>query len=72
MGRLRSEQATRDRHAIRGYLSTATKHGVHVLTAIHDALAGQYVTGATGWGSGPKLRCLAPAAWPSLARCIAR
>jgi transposase len=39
-GRLRSEQATRDRYAIRGYISTAAKHGTHVLTAIHDALAG--------------------------------
>jgi len=39
-GRLRSEQATRDRYAIRGYISTAAKHRAHVLTAIHDALAG--------------------------------
>jgi transposase len=39
-GRLRSEQVTRDRYAIRGYISTVAKHGVHVLTAIHDALAG--------------------------------
>jgi hypothetical protein len=39
-GRLRSEQATRNRYAIRGYISTVTKHGAHVLTAIHDALAG--------------------------------
>ena len=39
-GRLRSEQATRDRYAIRGYISTVAKHGGHVLTAIHDALAG--------------------------------
>jgi transposase len=39
-GRLRSEQATRDRYAIRGYISTAGKHGAHVLTAIHDALTG--------------------------------
>jgi hypothetical protein len=39
-GRLRSEQATRDRYAVRGYISTAAKHGAHVLTAIHDALAG--------------------------------
>jgi transposase len=39
-GRLRSEQATRDRYAIRGYISTAAKHGAHVLTAIYDALAG--------------------------------
>jgi transposase len=39
-GRLRSEQATRNRYAIRGYISTVAKHGAHVLTAIHDALAG--------------------------------
>jgi transposase len=39
-GRLRSEQVTRDRYAIRGYISTASKHGACVMTAIHDALAG--------------------------------
>jgi transposase len=39
-GRLRSLQATRDRYAIRGYLSTAAKHGRDTLTTIHDALAG--------------------------------
>ncbi len=39
-GRLRSEQVTRDRYAIRGYISTVAKHGAHVLTAIYDALAG--------------------------------
>jgi len=39
-GRLRSEQVTRDRYAIRGYISTAAKHGAHVLTALRDALAG--------------------------------
>ncbi|MDQ2816327.1 MAG: IS66 family transposase [Actinomycetota bacterium] len=39
-GRLRSEQVTRDRYAIRGYISTVAKHGAHVLTAIHDALGG--------------------------------
>src|SRR6266478_1410051 len=39
-GRLRSGAATRDRYAIRGYISTVAKHGVHVLTAIHEALAG--------------------------------
>jgi transposase len=39
-GRLRSEQTTRDRYAIRGYISTVSKHGAHILTAIHDALAG--------------------------------
>ena len=39
-GRLRSLQATRDRYAIRGYASTARKHGINALTAIRDALAG--------------------------------
>jgi transposase len=39
-GRLRSEQVTRDRYAIRGYISTVAKHGTPVLTAIHGALAG--------------------------------
>jgi hypothetical protein len=38
-GRLRSEKTTRDRYAIRGYASTAAKHGVAVFTAIRDALA---------------------------------
>jgi hypothetical protein len=38
--RLRSEKATRDRYAIRGYASTAVKHGVAVFTAIRAALAG--------------------------------
>ena len=39
-GRLRSEKTTRDRYAIRGYASTAVKHGIDVFTAIRDALAG--------------------------------
>ncbi len=39
-GRLRSETTTRHRYAIRGYASTAAKHGHHVFTAIRDALAG--------------------------------
>jgi transposase len=39
-GRLRSEAATRDRYAIRGYASTAVKHGTDALTAIRSALAG--------------------------------
>ena len=39
-GRLRSEKTTRDRYAIRGYASTAAKHGTDVFTAIRDALAG--------------------------------
>jgi transposase len=39
-GRLRSEKATRDRYAIRGYASTAAKHGASALAAIRGALAG--------------------------------
>jgi transposase len=39
-GRLRSGETTRQRYAIRGYLSTAAKHGINVLTALRDALAG--------------------------------
>lgn len=39
-GRLRSEQATRHRYAIRGYISTAAKHGTDVLTALRDAITG--------------------------------
>ena len=39
-GRLRSEKATRDRYAIRGYAATAAKYGHQVFTAIRDTLAG--------------------------------
>jgi transposase len=39
-GRLRSEKAARDRYAVRGYASTAVKHGTDALTAIRDALSG--------------------------------
>ena len=39
-GRLRSEKTTRDRYAIRGYASTAAKHGHQIFAAIRDALAG--------------------------------
>ena len=39
-GRLRSGKTTRDRYAIRGYASTAKKHGRQVFTAIYSALAG--------------------------------
>jgi hypothetical protein len=39
-GRLRSEQATRHRYAVRGYISTAAKHGISIFTALRDALAG--------------------------------
>jgi transposase len=40
-GRLRSEQVTRHRYAIRGYISTAAKHGASVLATLRDALTGQ-------------------------------
>ena len=39
-GRLTSERTTRDRYAIRGYLSTAAKHGTAIFTAILGALTG--------------------------------
>ena len=39
-GRLRSQETTRHRHAIRGYLSTASKHQADVLTALRDAITG--------------------------------
>lgn len=39
-GRLRSERSTEHRYAIRGYISTAAKHGTDILTAIHHALLG--------------------------------
>jgi hypothetical protein len=39
-GRLRSQTTTGHRYAIRGYLSTATKHGADTLTALRDALTG--------------------------------
>lgn len=39
-GRLRSEQTTRHRYAIRGYLSTASKHQADVLTALRNAILG--------------------------------
>ncbi|WP_405086705.1 IS66 family transposase [Microbispora sp. NBC_01389] len=40
-GRLRSERATEHRYAIRGYLSTAVKHGSNAVAVIHDALLGR-------------------------------
>ena len=39
-GRARSETTTRHRYAVRGYGSTAARHGTAVFTAIRDALAG--------------------------------
>jgi hypothetical protein len=40
-GRLRSEVNTRHRYAVRGYLSTAIKHGVDVMTVLRDVLLGK-------------------------------
>lgn len=39
-GRLQSEDITRDRLAIRSYISTAAKHGINIMTAIHQAITG--------------------------------
>lgn len=39
-GRLTSEQRTQDRYTIRGYVSTAIKHGHDAITALRDALTG--------------------------------
>lgn len=40
-GRLTSEERTRDRYAILGYLSTAAKHGLDKITVLRDALTGR-------------------------------
>jgi transposase len=40
-GRLTSEQRTQDRYTIRGYLSTAAKHGHNMMTALHEAILGR-------------------------------
>ena len=37
---LARSNSTRDRYAIRGYISTAAKHGTDVIAALRDALAG--------------------------------
>ena len=39
-GRLHAETVTRHRYAIRGYIDTAAKHGIDIITVIRDALAG--------------------------------
>ncbi|HEX2808904.1 MAG TPA: IS66 family transposase, partial [Kineosporiaceae bacterium] len=39
-GRLTSEQRTKDRYTIRGYLSTAAKHGQNLMAVLRDALVG--------------------------------
>jgi transposase len=40
-GRLTSENRTRDRYKIRGYASTAAKHGLNMITVLRDALLGR-------------------------------
>jgi transposase len=40
-GRLTSEERTRDRYAIRGYLSTAAKHGQNMMTVLREAITGR-------------------------------
>jgi transposase len=40
-GRLTSEERTRDRYTILGYVSTAAKHGIDKITALRDALTGR-------------------------------
>jgi transposase len=40
-GRLTSEATTRHRLALRSYITTAAKHGINIMTAIHDAITGQ-------------------------------
>jgi transposase len=40
-GRLTSEQRTKDRYRIRGYLSTAAKHGCNTMDALRDAILGR-------------------------------
>ncbi|MGQ0777658.1 MAG: IS66 family transposase [Pseudonocardiales bacterium] len=40
-GRLTSENRTQDRYTVRGVLSTATKHGLNMITVLSDALKGR-------------------------------
>ena len=40
-GRLTSEDRTQDRYTIRGYVSTAAKHGLNKITVLRDALLGR-------------------------------
>jgi transposase len=40
-GRLTSETRTQDRYTIRGYVSTAIKHGLNAIAVPRDALTGQ-------------------------------
>jgi len=40
-GRLTSDTVTANRYASRGYISTVTKHGADIMTAIRDAILGR-------------------------------
>lgn len=40
-GRLTSEKRTEDRYRIRGYLSTAAKHGRNTMNALRDTFLGR-------------------------------
>jgi transposase len=40
-GRLTSEDRTRDRFTILGYLSTAAKHGLNQMTVLREAILGR-------------------------------
>jgi hypothetical protein len=40
-GRLTSQARTQDRYTIRGYLSTAAKHGQNMMTALREAFLGR-------------------------------
>jgi transposase len=40
-GRLTSEKRTQDRYTIRGYVSTAAKHGLNAMAVLRDALVGR-------------------------------
>lgn len=40
-GRLTSDQRTQDRYTIRGYVSTAAKHGLNMMAVLRDALVGR-------------------------------
>jgi transposase len=40
-GRLTSEQRTKDRYKILGYVSSAAKHGLNKMTVLRDAILGR-------------------------------
>ena len=40
-GRLTSVKRTQDRYTIRGYVSTAAKHGLNMITVLRDAMTGR-------------------------------